>query len=161
VARKEHHCIECRETIAAGTRYEYASGIWDGSASSFKTCLDCVEIRNHFACSSGWEYGSVWAQLKESFFPAMTAGGQCMAGLSPAAKQRLIDKRMEWYFAHDEIDDSAWKDWPKNKDVQRKRYVMPDAEEKDDYYSTPEFYWPRRLKEEEWMRAYEEQEKKK
>ena len=95
-ARKEHCCVECRETIAAGTKYEYASGVWDGMPDSFKTCLSCVEIRNHFACSSGWEYGSVWAQLEESFFPDMRAGGPCMQGLSPEAKARLFDRRMAW-----------------------------------------------------------------
>ena len=44
-ARKEHQCFECCKKIPVGAVYEYASGIWDGEASSFKTCLRCVGLR--------------------------------------------------------------------------------------------------------------------
>ena len=98
-ARKDHRCAECRAAITPGSKYEYASGIWDGFADSYKTCLLCVEIRNHFACGSGWEYGSVWAQLEESFFPEMKAGGPCTEGLSPEAKARLFERRLAWRLA--------------------------------------------------------------
>lgn len=111
VARKEHRCTECRKPIVKGEKYELAKGCWDGSWSTFKTCLLCVEIRNRFACQEGWLFGEVWNQLEENFFPEMAAGGPCMEGLSPQAKQKLIDMRMEWYFQHEEIDDRRWKDW--------------------------------------------------
>jgi hypothetical protein len=158
-ARKEHTCSECREPIPKGTTYDYSSGIWDGRADSFKTCLLCVEIRDHFACE-GWVYETLWSDLTENFFPDMKCGGQCMTGLSPDAKRKLIDARMEWYFAQDEISDDAWEDWPKNKDVQRPLREVPVVEPKDDYYSLPEVYWPERLKQEALMREYEEQEAK-
>lgn len=104
-ARKEHRCYECRETIPAGVKYEYVSGIWDGRADSYKTCLSCVEIRQHFACSGGWIYGELWSQLVESFFPDMKAGGKCMDGLSPEAKGRLFELRLKWMFDSElEID---------------------------------------------------------
>lgn len=44
-ARKEHRCCECRHVILAGAIYEYASGIWDGSPNSYKTCDRCVRLR--------------------------------------------------------------------------------------------------------------------
>jgi len=154
-ARKEHACSECREPITRGTKYEYASAIWDGRPDSFKTCLSCVEIRNHFACE-GWIYEQLWSDLEQNFFPDMKAGGQCMSGLSPAAKTRLIDVRMKWYFEQDEIDDSVWEDWPKNRDVQRPLRVLPDGEEKIPYWDTPEYYWPRQLELEELRRKDEE-----
>lgn len=109
-ARKDHTCSECRSTIARGEKYNYDSGIWDGRPDSFKTCLLCVEIRTHFSCE-GWVYGCLWGDLQENFFPDMKSGGPCMFGLSPEAKQKLIDERMEWYFELDEIDDSAWENW--------------------------------------------------
>lgn len=95
-ARKEHRCTECHETIAVGDRHEATRGKWASSMSTFRTCLSCVEIRNHFACGSGWVYGDVWSQLEDSFFPDMKAGGPCMAGLSPEAKARLFARRMKW-----------------------------------------------------------------
>lgn len=45
-ARKRHRCCECRGWIEAGERYEYSWGIWEGSASSYKTCLGCAELRD-------------------------------------------------------------------------------------------------------------------
>jgi len=156
-ARKEHVCSECREPIPKGTKYDYSTGIWDGRPSSYKTCLLCVEIRDHFSCE-GWIYEQLWGDLTENFFPDMKCGGLCMTGLSPDAKRKLIDARMEWYFDQDEISDDAWEDWPKNKDVQRPLRVLPDVEVKDDYYSLPEVYWPERLKQEALMREYEERE---
>lgn len=95
-AAKDHRCTECHETIPKGTKYESVRGLWDGSWSTYKTCLSCVEIRDHFACESGWLFGEVWPQLEESFFPDMKAGGPCMEGLSPAAKDRLFTRRMKW-----------------------------------------------------------------
>lgn len=109
-ARKEHRCSECHQTIGRGEKYESATGMWDGRINTFKTCLTCVEIRQHFGCG-GWVYGQVWSDLADNFFPDMRAGGPCMEGLSPEARQRLIDERMEWYLDQGEIDDSQWKGW--------------------------------------------------
>lgn len=169
-ARKEHVCNECREKIARGERYEYVSGVWDGRPDSFKTCLLCVEIRNHFACE-GWIYGEVWSDLRENFFPDMAAGGPCTAGLSPAAKQKLIDERMEWYFAQDEARyDDRWEGWPKHRDRQRplrepvdNRTVLFGDEHRSRHYidyDAPEVYWPRQLALEAEMEQWEKENKK-
>lgn len=95
-AAKDHRCSECQETIPKGTTYEHVKGLWDGSWSTYKTCLSCVEIRNHFACESDWTFGELWSQLEDNFFPDMKAGGPCMEGLSPAAKNRLFERRLKW-----------------------------------------------------------------
>lgn len=95
ISRKEHRCTECREPIPVGAKYERTEGLWDGSWSTYKTCLSCVEIRNHFACD-GWVYGQLWEDLEQNFFPDMKAGGPCMEGLSPAAKARLFERRTAW-----------------------------------------------------------------
>lgn len=105
-ARKEHRCCECREAILKGARYEYQSGIWDGEPSSFKTCLSCVEIRDHFACD-GYLFGQLWCDLEENFFPDMRAGGKCLDGLSPEAKGRMFDKRLQWVFRSEREVDGA------------------------------------------------------
>lgn len=94
-ARKDHDCCECDDGIKKGDKYEYISGIWDGSPDAYKTCLSCAEIRDHFACD-GFLFGHLWSDLAENFFPDMKAGGPCMEGLSPEAKARLFARRMEW-----------------------------------------------------------------
>jgi hypothetical protein len=95
-AAKPHTCCECRDVILPSHTYEHVSGKWDGIMYTYKTCMSCREIRNHFGCDSGWTYTCLWEQLEESFFPSMTAGGPCFEGLSPAAKNTLFEKRMAW-----------------------------------------------------------------
>lgn len=95
-ARKVHHCYECREDIPRGAVHESVTAKWDGDVSTMRTCLSCVEIRDHFACGHGWTFGEVWSQLEENFFPDMRAGGPCMQGLSPEAKGRLFERRLQW-----------------------------------------------------------------
>ena len=95
-AAKNHTCSECGEAIPRGERYEHVKGLWDGSWSTFRTCLSCVEIRAHFACEGRWVYGELWSRLEDNFFPDMRAGGPCMEGLSPAAKNRLFERRIKW-----------------------------------------------------------------
>ncbi len=97
-ARKEHLCHECHDPIVRGSRYEHASTLYDGSWSTFKTCLTCVEIRDHFDCGEGYVYGQLWSDIEENFFPDMAAGGVCIEGLSPAAKARMFELRLEWMF---------------------------------------------------------------
>lgn len=97
VARRDHGCDECSESIPRGAAYERVKGLWDGRWSTFKTCLSCVEIRNHFGCGRGWCHGTLWDDLEENFFPGMKAGGPCMEGLSPEAKARLFERRSKWF----------------------------------------------------------------
>jgi hypothetical protein len=45
-AYKVHHCCECRGAIQKGDRYQYVSGIWDGTPCSMKTCARCAILRD-------------------------------------------------------------------------------------------------------------------
>lgn len=94
-ARKVHECCECGQSIAVGVRYEFTSGAWDGNMSTYKTCLVCVELREHFGCE-GWIYEQLWEDLEENFVPYMKAGGPCMDGLSPLARKALFDAFADW-----------------------------------------------------------------
>lgn len=63
-ARKAHKCNECGELIKPGCEYQYESGVWDGEPHSYKTCLDCMSVRNEFCCE-GWTYGELWYDFDE------------------------------------------------------------------------------------------------
>lgn len=43
-ARTRHRCCECHGWIERGEHYQYTWGIWDGSASSYKTCPQCAKL---------------------------------------------------------------------------------------------------------------------
>lgn len=62
-ARKNHTCYECRRVIASGEKYVYESGVWDGQASDYKTCLECFEIRGVFF-QGGYIYGNLYSDIK-------------------------------------------------------------------------------------------------
>lgn len=94
-ARKEHICGECRRVIAKGSRYEYASGKFDGDFFAFKTCLDCEAIRNAFNCGSAILHGELWQQMRDYGFEQMTTG--CLAKIETAsAKAYLIERWQKW-----------------------------------------------------------------
>ena len=54
-ARKQHVCSECSRTIEPGETYELVNGVWIEKWETYKTCLGCERIRDHF-CSDGWIY---------------------------------------------------------------------------------------------------------
>ena len=106
-ARKQYRCYECGAAIEPGTRYEYTFGVWDGSTSTFATCLSCMEIRDHFSCGNGFVFGELWSDLENNFFPDMRAGGPCLDGLSPAGKARMFEERVKWLFEEQILKDGA------------------------------------------------------
>lgn len=97
LARKAHRCTECGDDIAVGQRHERVKAMWDGSWSTFRTCLPCVAVRTHFACE-GWIYGEVWNDIAENMFPTMVAGGPCLEGMAPEGKAKMFDQFLAWYF---------------------------------------------------------------
>ena len=68
-ARKAHECYECGGVIAAGERYEYVTGVWEGEFRVYKTCAKCVALRTwvtaHIPCAC-WGHGQLIADLRDS-----------------------------------------------------------------------------------------------
>lgn len=58
VARKEHTCCECREKIMPGQKYHRATGKWDGEWATYRTCMACYKIREHY-CPHGYGLGDL------------------------------------------------------------------------------------------------------
>lgn len=48
-ARKPHKCVDCGKTIRLGDEYEYTFQVYEGDASSTKSCLACAGIRESLA----------------------------------------------------------------------------------------------------------------
>jgi len=48
-ARKSHRCCDCCRVIPKGSRYEYIAGIMDHEFEEYKTCAECVNLRNEIA----------------------------------------------------------------------------------------------------------------
>lgn len=75
-ARISHTCCECGDAIAPGTQYEYVSGIWEGCALAFKTCLQCVGAKNYYVAEC-MPRGDCWPCFGEFWADATDHGNAC------------------------------------------------------------------------------------
>jgi hypothetical protein len=65
-ARKGHSCSECGRAIRAGEQYMVERTIWEGSASTVKTCRHCQVARKWLQKEcGGWIYGGVYEDISE------------------------------------------------------------------------------------------------
>ena len=89
VARKPHVCFECGRTIEKGETYRYESGIWDGEPRSYKTCSDCLSIRDAFFCH--FIFGSIWDDLSSMISYNEEISSKKLDMLTPTAKNKVIE----------------------------------------------------------------------
>lgn len=66
VARKQYRCCECGETINPGQKYHKAVGLWDLGWDTYRTCMPCYNIRNHY-CRRGYIFGRLSDTLSDCF----------------------------------------------------------------------------------------------
>ena len=89
-ARKTHKCCACHRSIEPGEEYEYVSGIWDGDFDTYKTCIDCLSIRDNFFCN-GYYYEFEEALMEHLNVIDGNVDSECIEGLTHNAKARIID----------------------------------------------------------------------
>ena len=68
LARKPHKCCECGGTIFYKERYHIFTGIWDDNWQTFKTCNDCMEIRNDYQKQLAWDEQPNFEELRDYIF---------------------------------------------------------------------------------------------
>ena len=88
-ARKPHQCFECDRDIVVGERYEEATVLDDGEWDRYRTCLDCVSVRNAMFCG-GWYYGRVWEDVRDSLREGWeeVPSSAIMMALTPRAREK-------------------------------------------------------------------------
>jgi len=90
-ARKEHKCTECGRTIQPGEEYEYYWGVWDYGPETYKTCMDCLSIRESFFCK-GYIFSNLYQDLIEHIY---YEGGQitseCLTPLTKTAREQVCE----------------------------------------------------------------------
>lgn len=90
-AMKEHRCCECGRTITPGERYEKVAGVWDGEFNTYKTCDDCLSIRDSFFCD-GWGYTSIYEHLYQHICDMKgRIGEECILSLTPCARDLVFN----------------------------------------------------------------------
>lgn len=71
IARKPHKCCECGGTIFYKEQYHYCSGVWDNTGQSFKTCMDCYNLRTDINSNASYDSGVPFEGLQEYIFEGM------------------------------------------------------------------------------------------
>lgn len=96
-ARKIHKCFECGYEIQHGEEYERVFGKWCGDIEVFKTCKDCLSIRNAMFC--GFYHGGIWEDLEESL-----EYDECLSEIIPKITDRaksmieeLLSRKAQYY----------------------------------------------------------------
>jgi len=90
VARSLHKCGECGRAICPGHRYERAAGVWDGKWEVYKTCADCLSVREQFF--NLYLYGGIWEDLQYTIEEWLyEVPESCIAALTPAARSKVCE----------------------------------------------------------------------
>ena len=86
-ARKPHRCNECRREIAPGELYERFTGMWDGKIDTYKTCTDCLSVREKMF-PYGHVFMDLWSDVIEHIHETSTLPEDCLASLTPRAREK-------------------------------------------------------------------------
>jgi len=62
-AKAERVCTECGKIIKFGEHYEYFIGYFCGNLEVYRTCLDCLSLREAFFCK-GWVFTMLWEDFE-------------------------------------------------------------------------------------------------
>lgn len=95
-ARKAHRCCECYRDIPKGVEYQRIAGKYDGQVDTYKTCLDCMNIRNGLQCDEGVGLGDLWEQVSYIFSEFNTTCLQKIKTVS--AKEYMLERWNKWKF---------------------------------------------------------------
>jgi len=102
-ARKKHKCSECGGEIVPGTKYEAFFGVWDGDPQSYKTCADCLALRDMFF-TSGYCYGFIWEDFRnyvDEFNGEIPEN--CIADLKSETTKAKVCQEIERYWENEEL----------------------------------------------------------
>lgn len=103
-ARKAHKCCECERQIEPKEQYESATGKWESHLTCFKTCADCLSVRNALFCK-GYLHGGMWETVWEHLFDLDgVIESTCLEGMTEAGRLQVIEKIDELWEDDDESD---------------------------------------------------------
>ena len=100
-AKKNHSCCECGIQIEPGSRYWNEKTVYDGKYDRYKTCLDCMSVREHLLCD--FYYEMIWETVREFIieYPEDLPWAK-IGRLTPAARAKVCDIIKEaWEGDHD------------------------------------------------------------
>lgn len=95
-SRSLHKCGECGLKIKPGAEYLRERTIYDGHFNTYKTCVDCLSIRQNLC--GDWIYTAVRETVSDAIADGLEIPEKCIARLTPAARAwvcELIEEEWE------------------------------------------------------------------
>ena len=90
-ARIQHKCCECGVDIVSGDKYFKEVGVYEESFLRYKTCMDCVSIRDAFFCD-GWIWTTMWDSIKDHVYQSNgLISESCLADLTSIARGKICE----------------------------------------------------------------------
>lgn len=106
IARSAHKCTECRRVISTREHYLRETTLFDGKIETWKTCMDCLSIRDNF-----FKYGFLYGEVKSMLHDYVRDGNgdvpeSCLSNLTPGARAMVCAMiEEEWEDAFDMEDE--------------------------------------------------------
>ena len=82
-------CCECGETLEIGDKYYKEIAIWDNESNTYRTCVDCISVRDNIFC--GWNWTTLWEDLQMEIEYGNNISESCIAALTPNARIKVCE----------------------------------------------------------------------
>jgi len=97
VCKNQQRCCECGIGLLPGTSYRKEIARYDYEAHTYRTCLDCISIRDNLFC--GWTWTNLLDDLRGEIEWNRGISESCMAALTVNARARtceMIEEHWDW-----------------------------------------------------------------
>ena len=89
IFKNQQRCCECGVELSIGDQYRKEIALHDYEAHTYRTCLDCISIRDNLFC--GWTWTCLFDDLWEEIEDGEDIPESCMATLTTPARERVCE----------------------------------------------------------------------
>ena len=89
ICENQQRCCECGIGLLPGTSYRKEIAKYDYEAHTYRTCIDCLSIRDNLFC--GWTWTCLLDDLWEEIEDGEDIPESCMATLTIPARERVCE----------------------------------------------------------------------
>jgi len=89
ICKNQQRCCECGVELSIGDQYRKEIALHDYEAHTYRTCLDCISIRDNLFC--GWTWTCLLDDLREEIEDGEDIPESCMATLTIPARERVCE----------------------------------------------------------------------
>jgi len=89
ICKNQQRCCECGVELSIGDQYRKEIALHDYEAHTYRTCLNCISIRDNLFC--GWTWTNLLDDLRGEIEDGEDIPESCMATLTTPARERVCE----------------------------------------------------------------------